>query len=110
MDLANVEQLRDQARRFREAAEKMMEVVAILGGSNGTKDVADRQSDGLAARKPHKKTGTRLEQLRKFLAENGPASRRDIREKSGLPMGTIAYLLKAENGFVSDENKLWRNI
>jgi len=42
---------------------------------------------------------SRKEQLIKFLTEHGPSTRGTINEKSGIPKGTVAYLL-TKPGFV----------
>ena len=71
------------------------------GELNGTERKNERKSKKhkKGAKRNHQtgsKRKTRLEQVRELLA-NGPMSRKDIRDKSGLPEGTVAYLLNEDN-------------
>jgi hypothetical protein len=49
---------------------------------------------------------TRLEGIRELLRKNGPMHRKEIREKTGFPEGTIAFLLKEKN-FKHESDGRW---
>ena len=78
-------------------------LVAEFDGQPGASAVV------LTARPAQPSTGngngnqTRKDQLVKFLTEHGPLTRRTINEKSGIPKGTIANLLR--DGFVRRDGK-----
>lgn len=46
------------------------------------------------------------EKLAMFLRSNGPATRKEITERSGVPSGSISYLLK-NGGFRQREDEKW---
>jgi len=104
MQLATAQQLREQAKRFQEAAQKLIEVASILDGDNAVESMSPVRSS-VDGRRP--KNGTRLEQLREFLRTNGPIQRKDVLARSGLPIGTVAGLLQEKHGFKKDESGLW---
>ena|SRR3990167_5405345 len=104
MQLATAQQLREQARRFQEAADKLIEVASILDGNDVDQSalpIHSRINGGRA------KNGTRLEQLRELLMENGPMKRKDILARAGMPVGTVAGLLQPKHGFKKDDSGLW---
>ncbi|HEY8749988.1 MAG TPA: hypothetical protein VIM11_18535 [Tepidisphaeraceae bacterium] len=107
MELTNASNLREQAARFRDAANKMDEVADILEGTNGQKTVAKNKTNPDRPTRLQKRTGTRLDQLKKYLLAHGPMYRKDVMDKSGIPVGTVAYLLKSQNGFVADPDGRW---
>ena len=80
----------------------MDEVADILEGTNGQKTVAKNKTNPDRPTRLQKRTGTRLDQLKKYLLAHGPMYRKDVMDKSGIPVGTVAYLLKSQNGFVAD--------
>ena len=47
-------------------------------------------------------------ELKRFLAENGPAKRSEIIAKSGIPAGTVAFLLSKHSVFVRRSDKKWQ--
>jgi len=98
-------ELREQARHYQDAADKLIAAAEVLEGfgqSNGHPPAAAGKRKRRRGR-----SGGRLEQLKKFLKDNGPAIRQHIIDNAGLPKGTVAYLLKEKNGFAKDEKKLW---
>jgi len=50
---------------------------------------------------------TRKQALVGFLSENGPTTRGDILRKTGLPRGTIAFLLNDKNTFSRRDDGKW---
>lgn len=51
------------------------------------------------------KKQSRKDTVEKLIREQGPMSRKEIVEKSGVPKGTVAYVLNDRNRFVSKGNK-----
>ena len=112
MELTSGTDLREQAERLKLASIKLMEAAEILDGiparnGAGMRGQFEKKVFVPSSSKPHKKTGTRVAQLKKFLAEVGPSSRKAIMEALKVPIGTLSYILKDENGFAKDENGLW---
>ncbi len=90
-------QLRELAARHERTAKKLMDAADALDKVTAQ---ADQSNNKAAAGK------TRLEQLRAFLLQNGPMTRREIRARIGLPGGTLAALLTRAN-FDRDGEGRW---
>jgi len=52
--------------------------------------------------------GKRKEELKQFLVSNGPSKRAKIIAESGIPRGTIAYLLNSNSEFVRRNDGKWQ--
>ena len=106
--LVTADGLREQARRFEQAAQKLAEAAAALDGSpsrrNGRAMAVEREVEESDRPAGH---GTRLPSLKNFLLTNGPMRRSEIMRQAGMPKGTVAYLLKESNGFKKDKQKRW---
>ena len=107
MDTAT--ELREQARKLQDAANKLLEAAALLDGLRS--DNHQSQAKPAVALpisvRPAASPPTRLEGLRAFLKTHGPSTRREIIEKTQYPIGTIAGLLKESNGFHRDAEGRW---
>jgi len=55
-----------------------------------------------------RKNGKRKEELKQFLVSNGPSKRAKIIAESGIPRGTIAYLLNSNSEFVRRDDGKWQ--
>jgi len=51
--------------------------------------------------------GTRRDQLVRFLTEHGPAKRATIIARSGMPKGSIAFLLNQKDYFARTSDGMW---
>ena len=51
---------------------------------------------------------TRKEALVQFLLENGPHSRKELAEKTSIPVGTIAFLLNDKETFEHVQGNKWK--
>jgi hypothetical protein len=105
MQMATGEQLREQARRFEQAARKLLEAADVLDG------VVNRNGNLVSVKRPRTmlkvRKGTRADHLRTFLRQRGPSTRKEIIEATKFPLGTINYLLKEKRGFVRDTDGKW---
>lgn len=91
--LASPQQLREQAKRFREAATKMEEVADMLDGGS-TSPAPEKSANG------NGDEGGRRQQLINLLKEKGPLRRAEIAEAlPKVPKGTLAYLLTQKSHF-----------
>jgi len=65
---------------------------------------------------PHAETSveakpeTRKESIVRLLKEKGPLTRREIRERTGFPPGTLAYVLNDKETFARMRTGKWRLI
>lgn len=56
------------------------------------------------------KSGGRRQELREFLSEHGPMKAAEIVQKSGIPKGTVDYLLTQKEHFRSRGEGLWEPV
>jgi hypothetical protein len=78
-----------------------------LGGKRAKPKRKSKSALGVDELHPEEsRAKTRLEEVRELLRTNGPMHRKEIREKSGLPEGTVAFLLNKKN-FKHDSDGRW---
>jgi len=106
--------LREQAKRYIDAGEKLLAAADALDGLDSpAKKNGDIHKDDREEQTPEAPAATerpaapRLTELKEFVLKNAPITRKEIIDRSGLPIGTISYLLKPENGFVRLGHKKW---
>ena len=105
---------RDQAKLLNAILTTLTAIHLILEESHHNNISAERDSHGInqvrqsapRRRQRAKKPQRRREMLIKFLKEDGSASRHDIIEKTGIPVGTVAYLLNDKTTFINEDG-LW---
>jgi hypothetical protein len=85
--IVSLKKLRDQlAQEFGQAA-PLKAAIASIAGSNRAGRVS------------------RKDQVEKFIKEHGPASRPEIIEATGIPVGTVAYVLNDKQRFFARKGK-----
>jgi hypothetical protein len=97
--------LRNQALKLRAAADKLDQAASALE-QLGAMGVSVTSPTGLSTVSVLPGS-SRLEQLKEFVKETGPVTRKRIIAQSGLPVGTISSLLKEANGFKKTESGHW---
>jgi hypothetical protein len=70
-------------------------------GNNGTR----QRSQPAVGPSREQLTGTRKQQVAEFLRQHGPTPRREIVERTGIPIGTIAYVLNDSETFRQSHGK-----
>lgn len=70
-------------------------------------EVQKATSSRLGKRGRPPKRRTRKDELVAFLLNNGPATRKEIRDKTGLPTGTLAHQLNDKQIFIRHQNRGW---
>lgn len=106
-NLTMIQELRDQAKRFREAAAALERAAAILEGSGTPNGRPTRSKIPVVLPPKRRRAKTRRDQLEALLKENGPMRRRDIEAKSNIPKGSIATYLSPKHGFVKTPDGRW---
>lgn len=84
--------------------------VAQAEGPGETQVAVSRRLAGEAPKRrtrPSKAKKTRKRLMIDFIRENGPATRREIIEGTGIPMGTVAYCLNDKKTFIRSEDGRW---
>lgn len=89
MSSVTSEQLRERARRYLLAADKINQAADVL--------------------EPPRPYARRLAQVQNYLREHGPAKRTEIIADTGIPEGTVAFLLKDKRRFARDDERKWHN-
>jgi hypothetical protein len=104
-----VADLRRRARKLLDAATAIEEAYGLspsMGDELPREDAALEEQEGAVTVAPAAR-GERRMQLIQFL-KDGPKHRGDIKKYSGIPVGSISYLLKDDSTFERLEDGRWR--
>jgi hypothetical protein len=105
--LGNAANIRTQARRLQAAAEKLLEAADILdGGEQNTPLLASTLGNQLSSDEAEI-APSRREQIIHLLQAQGPMRSKDIMDRTGIPRGTIGFVLRDKDTFDQDNMERW---
>lgn len=97
--LTNPNSLREQAKRFEQAARKLREAAGVLEG-------LDSDSTGNGETETKTKKIGRVDQLSALL-QQGPLSAKDVMAKIGIARGTMYQCFNRRKDLFENKNGLW---
>jgi hypothetical protein len=109
LDIQKVIDLFDQRiKRLQEARELLVEEFGEAKRGGLPVPVPRQRRSGAQNRNGNEGSSERKQQLEKFLRTHGPTRRSDLSSGSGVPDGTVGYLLsKYHDTFVRRSDKKW---
>ena len=105
---AEIKRLRDPAAEYQDAARRLLRAADGMENGDSTAPTKAEPMRHTAVAQSTIRPGTRKEELVTFLKANPGSKRSKILAGTNIPVGTISFLLKAENGFES-RGKKWFN-